>query len=50
MVTIERGFPVTDVNNYKFVTVRKEREENGKKLVEKLKKVQYKNPRLLTIG
>lgn len=50
MVTIERGFPVADVNNYKFVTERREREENGKKVVEKLKKIQYKNPRLLTIG
>lgn len=46
MITIERGFPVKDVNDYKLVTVRKEREKDGKKFVEKLKKVEYKNPKL----
>lgn len=50
MVTIERGFPVKDVNDYELVTVRKEREKDGKKFVEKLKKVEYKNPKIVTWG
>lgn len=50
MVTIERGFPVKDVNDYKLVTERREREKDGKKLVEKLKKVVYKNPKIVTWG
>lgn len=50
MVTIERGFPVEDLNNYKLVTERREREENGKKVVTKHRGVEYKNPKLRTIG
>ena len=38
MVTISRGFETKDVNDYRIVTERKEREENGKKFVEKFKK------------
>lgn len=50
MVTIKRGFSVQDVNNYKIVTEKKTQEENGKKVVSKLKKVTYQNPKLVTIG
>lgn len=50
MVQIKRGFTAKEVNDYKLTTVREEREENGKKIVEKLKKVTYRNPKLLTIG
>ena len=38
MVQIKRGFTVKEVNDYKITTVRREREKNGKKIVEKLKK------------
>lgn len=50
MITINRGFEVKDVNDYKIVTERKERERDGKKIVEKLKKVEYKNQKLVTFG
>ena len=50
MVTISRGFEVKDVNDYKIVTERREREENGKKFVEKFKHIKYKNPKLVTFG
>lgn len=50
MVQIKRGFTVKEVNDYKITTVRREREKNGKKIVEKLKKVTYRNPNLITIG
>lgn len=50
MVTIEHGFDVNDVNNYKIVTKRIEREENNKKIVSKIEKVVYKNPKLVTYG
>lgn len=50
MVQIKRGFTVKEVNDYKLTTVRKEREENGKKIIYKLKKVNYRNPNLVTIG
>lgn len=50
MVTIEHGFDVNDVNNYKIVTERIEREENNKKIVSKIEKVVYKNPKLVTYG
>lgn len=50
MVQIKRGFTVKEVNDYKITTVRREREKNGKKIVEKLKKVAYRNPNLITIG
>lgn len=50
MVQIKRGFTVKEVNDYKITTVRREREKNGKKIVEKLKKVTYRNPNLMTIG
>ena len=50
MVTIKRGFSVKDVNNYKIVTEKKTQEENGKRLVSKIEKVEYKNPKLVTFG
>ena len=50
MVTIKRGFSVKDVNNYKIVTEKKAQEENGKRLVSKIEKVEYKNPKLVTFG
>lgn len=50
MVQIKRGFTAKEVNEYKLTTVRNEREENGKKIVHKLKKVTYRNPKLVTIG
>lgn len=50
MVQIKRGFTVKEVNDYKITTVRREREKNGKKIVEKLKKITYRNPKLITIG
>ena len=40
MVTIKRGFSVKDVNNYKIVTEKKTQEENGKRLVSKIEKVE----------